>query len=193
MDKYFVINGSSEPDLADIEGGNASLLTYIYTSENFNDNGNFEEVVKIKYGNDKWLRFTSAGGKDSLTLTNDSTKASTFYWTYLKPEYYLLNNGDYPSRDHLEFGYNKLTVSSVTTRYKAYRIYSMLVDTQLTYCGRKDETRIDSLTSDTRMWKTNYTITRKYDRRFSDGASGLSVSTDAATLVTTVTPSGSSP
>ncbi|MBQ2068072.1 MAG: hypothetical protein II457_04045, partial [Paludibacteraceae bacterium] len=133
VNKNFIINGSSDPDLADIGvGEGASILTYQYVTENFNDNGNFEEVVKIKYGPNKWLKFNATLGSESLTLTDDSTKASTFSWTYLKPEYYLLNNDVYPSRDHLEFGYNKLTISSVTTRYKAYRIYSMLVDNELT-------------------------------------------------------------
>ena len=113
VNKNFIINGSSVPDLADMDDGNASILTYQYVTENFNDNGNFEEVVKIKYGTDKWLKFNPTVGSESLTLTDDSTKASTFSWTYLKPEYYLLNNGVYPSRDHLEFGYNKLTISSV--------------------------------------------------------------------------------
>ena len=193
VNKKFYFDGSSRPGLAD--GGNydgAALLSYSYVGENFNDNGNFEEVVKIKYGDSKWLTFIAA---DSvyLSLTTDSTKAATFCWTYLKPEYYLMNNGTYPSRDRLEFGYNKLTVSAVTTRYKAYRIYSMLVDNKLTYCGRLDESDIADLTNASDIWKTNYTITHIRDSRFAADSSHLSVSTDPETLMTTITPSGDSP
>ena len=193
VNKHFVINGSSEPDLADLDGGNASLLTYEYEAENFNDNGNFEEVVKIKYGDSKWLKFTATDEVVGLSLTDQSAEASTFSWTYLKPEYYLLNNGDYPTKDRLEFGYNNTRSSSVQTRYKAYRIYSMLLGGRLTYCARKDETNLDSLTNAGKEWKTNYTITRIADARFPSNPSGLGISTDPATLVTTITPSGDSP
>ena len=193
VNKQFYFDGESRPALKDGSDWNgASLLTYEYVTENFNDNGNFEEVVRIKYGS-KWLKFTATEGTQTLSLTETEGEASTFYWTYLKPEYYLLNNGDYPSRDHLEFGYNKLTISSVTTRYKAYRIYSMLVDNKLTYCGRLDETDIADLINASDIWKTNYTIRHIQDSRFAEDSSHLSISTNAETLVTTVTPSGDSP
>ena len=194
VNKNFIINGSGDPDLSDISGGAAAAwLTYEYVTENFNDNGNFEEVVKIKYGADKWLKFTATEGSQTLSLTTNSAEASTFSWTYLKPEMYLLNNGDYPSRDHLEFGYNKTTISSVTTRYKAYRIYSMLVGGQLTYCGRLEEADIADLIDADQDWKTNYTINHIHDSRFAADSSHLSISTDPVTLTTTVTPSGDSP
>ena len=196
VNKNFSIDGST-PCLSDSADGDkyagAALLTYEYVTEHFNANANFEEVVKIKYGADQWLKFTATEDTVYLSLTTNSEEASIFSWTYLKPEYYLLNNGDYPSRDHLEFGYNKLTVSSVTTSYKAYRNHSMLLDNNLTYCNRWDDSKISDLIDPSNVWKTNYTITHKRDLRFAAGASGLSTSTNAATLVTTVTPSGDSP
>ena len=193
VNKKFYFDGSSRPGLAD--GGNydgAALLTYEYVTENFNDNGNFEEVIKIKYGT-YWLKFTATADTVYLSLTDQAEEAAIFSWTYLKPEYYLMNNGDYPSRERLEFGYNKLTISSVTTRYKAYRIYSMLVGNQFTYCGRLDEADIADLINASDIWKTNYTINHIQDSRFATDSSHLSISTDPVTLVTTVTPSGDSP
>ncbi len=194
VNKQFYFDGESRPALKDGSDWNgAALLTYEYVDENFNDNGNFEEVVKIKYGTDKWLKFTATEDTVYLSLTNKAAEAATFSWTYLKPEYYLLNNGDYPSRDRLEFGYNKLTISSVTTRYKAYRIYSMLVGNTLTYCARLDEADIADLINASDIWKTNYRITQIHDSRFAADSSHLSISTDPVTLTTTVTPSGDSP
>ena len=196
VNKNFSIDGST-PGLSDGTVDNkyagAALLTYEYVSENFNDNANFEEVVKIKYGADKWLKFTATVDTVYLSLTDQESQAATFYWTYLKPEYNLMNNGDYPTRDHLEFGYNKLTVSSTQTRYKAYRIYSMLVNNQLTYCGRLDEADIADLINASDIWKTNYSITHIHDSRFAADSSHLSTSTNTTTLETTVTPSGDSP
>ena len=193
VNKKFIIDGSDRPGLADGGADGAALLTYEYETEHFNDNGNFEEVVKIKYGSNKWLKFTATADTVYLSLTDQSSEAATFSWTYLKPEYYLMNNGEYPSRPLLEFGYNKLTESSVTTRYKAYRIYSMLVDNKLTYCGRLDEADIADLINASDIWKTNYTITHIHDSRFAADSSHLSISTNATSLVTTVTPSGDSP
>ena len=195
VNKKFYFDGESRPALAD--GGNyvgAALLTYEYVTENFNDNGNFEEVVKIKYGT-KWLKFTATADTVYLSLTTEEAQAATFSWTYLKPEYYLLNNGEYPSRPLLEFGYNKLTISSVTTRYKAYRIYSMLVNNKQTYCGKLEEADIADLINDDEeaIWKTDFSVTHIPDSRFASGASGLSCTLDTATMTTTVTPSGDSP
>jgi len=195
VNKNFIIDGESRPGVSDIIGGAAAAwLTYEYVGENFNDNGNFEEMVKIKYGADKWLKFTATADAQSLSLTDQAAEASTFYWTYLKPEYYLQNSGNYPSRDHLEFGYNKLTVSSVTTRYKAYRIYSMLVGGKLTYCGRLDEADMSDLIDAEQDWKTTYSVTHIRDSRFAPAdSSHLSCVLDSATMTTTVTPSGDSP
>ena len=194
VNKNFIIDGSQRPGVSDITGGAvAALLTYEYVGENFNDNGNFEEIIKIKYGADKWLKFTATADTVYLSLTATASEAATFSWTYLKPEYYLLNNGDYPSRDHLEFGYNKSSYSFVTTRYKAYRIYSMLVGGQLTYCGRLDEADMDDLIDAEQEWKTNYSITHIHDSRFASDSSKLSCVLDSVTMMTTVTPSGDSP
>ena len=194
VNKNFSIDGSSRPGVSDgdnYEG--ASVLTYEYVEENFNDNGNFEEVVKIKYGDNKWMKFTATEDTVYLSLTENENEAAIFSWTYLKHEYYLLNNGEYPSREHLEFGYNKLTESSVQTRYKAYLIHSMLVNNRITYCAREDESVIANLKNPEGIWKTNYTINHIRDSRFGSGASGLSISTDETTLTTTVTPAGDSP
>ena len=187
VNMYFVINGSSEPDVAN---ASPATLTYVYDTTYVNTNANYEEKVKIKYGVDKWLKLTST---PSLTLTTDENEATIFSWTYLQQEYNLLNNGNYPDKDQLEFGYNSTAGASVKTRYKAYRIYSMLLNNKLTYCGREDENDIADLISDGGDWKTNYSINLVSDSRFSAGASGLTSSTDAGTLTTTVTPAGDSP
>ena len=186
----FVINGSSLPDVAST---GAATLTYEYVNTFVNDNANFEEQVKLKYGLNKWLKFAVIADVPSLTLTDTEAEASTFSWAYLQREYNLLNNGTYPSYDELVFGYNSTAGASVQTRYKAYRIYSMLLNNTLTYCGREDENDIADLISAGNDWKTNYAINLISDSRFSAGASGLTKSTNAGSLTTTVTPSGDSP
>ena len=186
----FIINGSSLPDVAST---GAATLTYEYVNTFVNDNANFEEQVKLKYGTDKWLKFSVTADVPSLTLTENAEEASVFSWAYLQREYNLLNNGTYPDHDELVFGYNSTAGASVKTRYKAYRIYSMLLNNTLTYCGREDENDIADLISAGNDWKTNYSIDLISDSRFSAGASGLTKSTNAASLTTTVTPSGASP
>ena len=190
VNKDFIINGSSKPDVAD---DGAATLTYEYVNTYINDNANFEEQVKLKYGSDKWLQLTAPGGVPALTLTTTESEATVFSWTYLQREYNLLNNGAYPSVDQLAFGYNSTSGSSVTTRYKAYRIYSMLLGNTLTYCGREDESNITNLTSGGNDWKTNYAINIISDSRFAAGTSGLSKTINTGSLTTTVTPSGDSP
>ena len=190
VNKDFVINGSSEPDVAD---AGATTLTYENVNIYVNDNANFEEQVKIKYGSNKWLRLTVTAGVPALSLTETEGEATIFSWTYLQQEYNLLNNGAYPSLNQLVFGYNNTSGVSVETRYKAYRIYSMLLNNTLTYCGREDENDIADLISAGNDWKTNYAINLISDSRFAPGASGLSKTTNATTLSTTVTPAGDSP
>ena len=187
---YFVINGSSLPDVGST---GAATLTYEYVNTYINDNANFEEQVKLKYGTEDWLKLQVVSSTPSLTLTKNESEATTFSWTYLQQEYNLLNNGTYPSKDQLEFGYNSLSPLDVQTRYKAYRIYSMLLDNSLTYCGQENEADIADLISSGGDWKTNYAINLVSDSRFSAGASGLSTSTKESELKTTVTPSGTSP
>ena len=190
INKYFVINGSSEPDVAD---AGPATLTYEYDTTYVNDNANFEELVKIKYGANQWLRFTTPEGVPTLSLTETESEATIFSWGYLQREYNLLNNGAYPSIDQLTFGYNSTSGSVVQTRYKGYRVYSMLLNNTLTYCGREDENDIADLISAGNDWKTSYAINLVSDSRFSAGASGLSKTTNANDLKTTVTPSGDSP
>ena len=186
----FVINGSSLPDVAST---GAATLTYEYVNTFVNDNANFEEQVKLKYGLNKWLKFAVTADVPSLTLTENAEEASVFSWAYLQREYNLLNNGTYPDQDELVFGYNSTAGASVQTRYKAYRIYSMLLNNTLTYCGREDENDIADLISAGNDWKTNYAINLISDSRFSAGSSGLSKTTNSGNLITTVTPAGDSP
>ncbi|MBR2168238.1 MAG: hypothetical protein IJ920_08030 [Paludibacteraceae bacterium] len=190
VNMYFVINGSSEPDVAN---ASPTTLTYVYDTTYVNTNANYEEQVRIRYGDPetgKWLKLDAT---PALTLTSNLDEATIFSWTYLQREYNLLNNGTYPSKDQLEFGYNSTSSSDVQTLYKAYRIYSMLLDNTLTYCGQENEADIADLISSGGDWKTNYAINLVSDSRFSAGASGLSKSTNASNLKTTVTPSGDSP
>ena len=186
----FVIDGSSNPAVAST---GAATLTYEYVHEYVNDNANFEEQVKLKYGADKWLKLAVVSSKPQLSLTANEAEATVFSWSYLQPEYYIHEKNPYPSVNQLEFGYNSTSGSSVQTRYKAYRIYSMMLDSIVTYCGRVDEENITNLTSLGNDWKTNYAINLIKDSRFSADASGLSKSTNTTTLTTTVTPSGTSP
>lgn len=186
----FVIDGSSNPAVA---SSGAATLTYEYVHEYVNDNANFEEQVKLKYGADNWLKFTVVGSTPSLTLTKNYAEATVFSWSYLQPEYYIHEKNPYPSVNQLEFGYNSTIGSAVQTRYKAYRIYSMMLDSIVTYCGRVDEDDIADLISAGNDWKTNYAINLISDSRFSAGASGLSKTTNTTTLTTTVTPAGDSP
>lgn len=183
VNMYFVINETPGVAVA-----SPTKLTYVYDTTYVNTNANYEERVKIKYGVDKWLKLQVVSSTPSLTLTTNESEATIFSWTYLQQEYNLLNNGTYPSKDQLEFGYNSTAGASVQTRYKAYRIYSMLLNNKLTYCGREDENDIADLISDGGDWKTNYSINLVSDSRFSAGASGLTRSTNAGTLTTTVTP-----
>ncbi|MCR4664365.1 MAG: InlB B-repeat-containing protein, partial [Paludibacteraceae bacterium] len=190
INKSFVINGSSQPDLA---GSGSTTLTYELVNEYLNDNANYEQQVKLKYGADKYLKFSVVSETPSLSLTDNSEEATVFSWSYLLQEYNLLNNGLYPNKDQLVFDYNNTTGVSVQTRYKAYRNYSMLLDNTVVYCCREDEADIADLIAADKDWKTNYTIHLISDSRFEEGASGLSKSTDGTTLITTVTPVGDSP
>ena len=186
--KYFCI----EADHA-AAGASPSLLIYRHANTYVNDNANFEEQVRLRFGSEGWLKLTSVTGTvPTIELTTDSAAATVFSWSYLLSEYSLTNNEMYPSRDFALFGYNQETSVDIQTRYKAYREYSMLINNTLTYCCRKEETRIDSLTSASREWLTSYTIDTIRDHRMAT-LSGLSSTTDPVTLITTVTASGSSP
>ena len=166
----------------------SSLLTYEYEHVYTNDNGNIEEQVKLKFGADKWLKFTGT----ALTLVDTKEEGTVFSWAYLSQEYQLLNNGTYPSVDSLVFGYNNGDTKAIQTRYKAYREYSMLVGNTLTYLCRENQTDLTTLTAAGGDWRTNYTITRTADARTFDGGaktSGLGDPvTNATDLTTTITP-----
>ncbi|MBQ9603704.1 MAG: InlB B-repeat-containing protein, partial [Paludibacteraceae bacterium] len=193
VDLKFIITGSTPGVLENSDPATAATLTYEYVNVYVNENENFEEQVKLKYGNDKWLKLIVTADVPSLTLADDDDDATVFSWTYLEHEYELLNNGAYPNKPQLEFGYNNTTGASVQTRYKARRVYSMLLNNTITYCGREDENDIADLVNSALDWKTDTTFTLIRDSRFSDGASGLSRTTNSSTLTTTVTPSGDSP
>ncbi len=194
VDLQFIITGESTPGVQEnSDPATAATLTYEYVNVYVNENENFEEQVKLKYGNDKWLKLTVTAGVPSLTLTTNETEATVFSFTYLEHEYDLLNNGDYPNKPQLEFGYNNTTGASVQTRYKARRVYSMLLNNTITYCGREDENDIADLVNPALDWKTDTTFTLIRDSRFAEGASGLSRTTNASTLTTIVTPTDDSP
>ncbi len=194
--KNFVINGSTP----EASGSAASVMTFKFINVYSNANANYEEQVKIRYGADQWLKFDLMGGSGAeLILVSSEEEASVFSWSYLLQEYSLLNNGTYPSRDTVTFGYNTNMSVGVQTRYKAYKEYSMLVGNKVVYCCRQEQARIDSLTAADRQWKTRYTITRIPDgRTFDSGStpspavSGLSDVLNAETLTTTISTSGAS-
>ena len=194
--KNFVINGSTP----EASGSAASVMTFKFINVYSNANANYEEQVKIRYGADQWLKFDLMGGSGAeLILVSSEEDASVFSWSYLLQEYSLLNNGTYPSRDTVTFGYNTNMSVGVQTRYKAYKEYSMLVGNKVVYCCRQEQARIDSLTAADRQWRTRYTITRIPDgRTFDSGStpspavSGLSDVLNAETLTTTISTSGAS-
>lgn len=192
INKYFVINSSA---LGDVANSGPTVLTYVYDTTYTNDNANFEEQVRLKYGDNSWLKFEIVDSNPRLAITNDENAASVFSWSYLLREYNLLNNGTYPSRESVEFGYNSSLTVNIQTCYKAYREYSMLVGNEVVYCCREDETNMTALTSPTGDWKTAYNITRIPDGRTFDGAatSGLSISTNTDNLTTTISQSPTSP
>ena len=188
VDRYFHIDGENKPE---VHPSASSLLTFHYVNVLTNDNANEEELVKLQYGADKWLQFTLTGGSGAeLVLVDSEDSASVFSWSYLNQEYSLLNNGAYPDRDTVIFGYN--TDMSVTIRapYKAYKEYSMLVGSSVVYCCREEETDMSNLQSSSLEWKTNQTFSLIPDARDFDGdpnpTSGISrtantVSTSGAT------------
>ena len=193
VDLKFIITGSTPGVLGNSEPGDPATLTYEYVNVYVNENENFEEQVKLKYGANEWLKLTVTAGVPSLTLVDDDDDATVFSFTYLEHEYELLNNGAYPNKPQLEFGYNNTTGASVQTRYKARRVYSMLLNNTITYCGREDENDIADLVNSALDWKTDTTFTLIRDSRFTPDASGLSRTTNSSTLTTTVTPTGDSP
>ena len=131
---------------------------------------NEEELVKLQYGADKWLQFTLTGGSGAeLVLVDSKDSASVFSWSYLNQEYSLLNNGAYPDRDTVIFGYNTDMSVAIQAPYKAYKEYSMLVGNSVVYCCREQETDMSNLQDGEREWKTRQTFDLIPDARDFDG------------------------
>ena len=194
VDRYLKVTDGT-PGLHETD---SSFFTYHYVHVYTNANANEEEQVKIKYGADKWLKFSLEGGSGAhLELVDNEANASVFSWSYPMQEHSLLNNGTYPSRDTVVFGYNTNMSVGVQTRYKAYKEYSMLVNNTTTYLCREEEADIADLIDGEQEWLTTRTITRIPDARTFEGGStpspavsGLSTSLNATTLTTTVSTSG---
>ncbi len=191
IDRHFKIDGSTPG----ISSSASSFLTFHYVNIYTNDNANQEEQVKLQYGADKWLAFTlTGGGGAELILVDKEEDASIFSWSYLVREYSLLNNGDYPSRDAVTFGYNTDMSVGIETRYKAYKEYSMLVNNQMTYLCRENETNMTNLTNGGGEWLTSLASSIITDKRDFDGSpdpvSGVSATLNVANATTTVSTTG---
>ena len=191
VNRYFKIGDDEKPG---IHSSDSSLLTYHYVNIYTNENANEEEQVKLQYGDNKWLQFTLTGGSGpQLKLVNSENDASVFSWSYLNREYSLLNNGAYPSRDTVTFGYNTNMSVAIQAPYKAYKEYSMLVGNQVVYCCREEETDMSNLQSSSLEWKTNQTFSLITDKRTFDSGSIPSPATSGISrTANTVTTSGAS-
>ena len=191
VDRYFKMQGDAVGSKGGVHPRDSSLLTFHYVDVLTNNNANEEEQVKLQYGADKWLQFTLTGGSGAeLVLVDDEEDASVFSWSYLQQEYSLLNNGAYPDRDTVAFGYNTDMTVTIQAPYKAYKEYSMLVGNSMVNCCREEETDMSNLKSSSLEWKTNQTFSLIPDARDFDGdpnpTSGISrtantVSTSGAT------------
>ena len=172
-------------------GDSASTLTYVFTDVYANDNANYEEQVKLRYGLNNWLKFNGS----ALELTTNELEADTFSLAYPLLEFNLLNNGTYPSQNQAAFGYNATASASITTAYQAYCEYSTLLDNKLTYFARKTErTRATLTDTETYPWKTTCEIDTLRDRRPATATeSGLEFSNDSKSFTSTITPTGTSP
>ena len=192
VNRYFKMQGDAVGSKGDVHATDSSLLTFHYVDVLTNNNANEEEQVKLQYGADKWLQFTLTGGSGAeLVLVDDEEDASVFSWSYLQQEYSLLNNGAYPSRDTVIFGYNTDMSVTIQAPYKAYKEYSMLVGNSVVNCCREEETDMSNLQSSSLEWKTNQTFSLIPDARDFDGdpnpTSGISRTGN------TVSTSGDSP
>lgn len=170
VNRYFKMQGDAVGSKGDVHASDSSLLTFHYVDVLTNDNANEEELVKLQYGADKWLQFTLTGGEGAkLVLVDDEDDASVFSWSYLNREYSLLNNGAYPDRDTVIFGYNADMSVTIQAPYKAYKEYSMLVGSSVVYCCREQETDMSNLKNSSLEWKTNQTFSIIRDARDFDG------------------------
>ncbi len=186
----FVVESETTPNAST---ASPTALTYEYVNVYVNDNANFEEQVKIRYGDPKtgkWLKFSAENG---LTLTSNYAEASVFSWSYLKRDYYLLNNGKYPNKPYLEFTYNNMVGASVDTKYQGYSEHSMLLGNKITYCIKKTQNQVSWLIAKDGDWRTAYSINLISDSRFANNASGLRLDTLPNNLSIKVTPTTPSP
>ncbi|MBQ4017909.1 MAG: hypothetical protein II605_01560, partial [Paludibacteraceae bacterium] len=166
VNRYFNIDGGTPG----VHPDDSSLLTFHYVDVLTNDNANEEELVKLQYGADKWLQFRLTGGSGAeLRLVDSKDSASVFSWSYLNQEYSLLNNGAYPDRDTVIFGYDANVSVAIRAPYKAYKEYSMLVGNSVVYCCREEETDMSNLQSSSLEWRTNQTFSLIPDARDFDG------------------------
>ena len=193
VDRYFHID--DDENKPEVDASDSSLLTFHYVDVLTNDNANEEELVKLQYGADKWLQFTLTGGSGAkLVLVNREEDASVFSWSYLQQEYSLLNNGAYPDRDTVIFGYNTEMSEAVRAPYKAYKEYSMLVGNSMVNCCREQETDMSNLQDGEREWKTRQTFSLIPDARTFDSGSTPSPATSGISRTgSTVSTSGDSP
>ena len=190
--RYLKMLGNAVDDKAGISETDSSLLTYHYVEIRTNENANEEELVKLQYDADKWLKFRLTGGSGAeLVLVDNENDASVFSWSYLNQEYSLLNNGAYPDRDTVTFGYNTDMSVAIQAPYKAYKEFSMLVGNQIVYCCREEETDMSNLQDGSQEWKTNQTFSITRDARTFDSGSTPSPATSGITQSTnTVSTSG---
>ena len=187
VNRYFHISSGGVPGV-DAAVGNASTLRFEFANTYTNDNGNYEEIVYLQYGADRWLQFNGS----ALVLVESKAEASLFSWAYMLPEYYMLNNGAYPSKTQEEFGYNSSRTGSVQTRYQAYLDHSMLLNNTLLHLCKTEEKDIADLINKDQEWKTSFANSIIHDSRVAT-SSGLSIALDTATLTTTISQAGASP
>ena len=194
VNRYIKMPSETTGAKAGIHESEYSFFTFHYVKVYTNDNANYEEQVKLQFGSSKWLKFSTSPSL-CLELVDSEAEASVFSWTYLLKEYSVLEDGQpYPNKNQLVFGYNGSSSSSVITRYKARREYSMLLDGVSTYCSRYDERTYANLIDENQEWKTTKEISIIPDARPGVPASGLSITgTFGNKQETTVTPSGVSP
>ena len=185
----FVVESETTPNAST---ASPTALTYEYVNVYVNDNANFEEQVKLRYGANQWLKFSTTGSPH-LELTTNSAEASVFSWSYLKRDYYLLNNGKYPNKPYLEFTYNNMVGASVDTKYQGYSEHSMLLGNKITYCITKTQNQVSWLIAKDGDWHTAYSINLIRDSRFANKPSGLRLDTLPNNLSIKVTPTTSSP
>lgn len=194
VNRYFKMQGDAVGSKGGVHASDSSLLTFHYVDVLTNDNANEEELVKLQYGADKWLQFTLTGGEGAkLVLVEDEEDASVFSWSYLNQEYSLLNNGAYPDRDTVIFGYNTDMSVAIQAPYKAYKEYSMLVGNSVVYCCREQETDMSNLQSSGGEWKTNQTFSIIPDARDFDGTPDPTSGISQTGSTSTVSTSGDSP